>query len=140
MVSSQSEESAAAAEFFLSIGQADMAEEEFAFALAGDPRNVHYFNRLGMAFRRQKKFSEAVLNYKKALQVDPNNTVTHFNLALALAAMKDYTTACTTLRKALVNDINFKDAEILLKKIQREMQKNKSAGNGHANGRANGKH
>jgi tetratricopeptide (TPR) repeat protein len=138
LVSSQSEESAAAAEFFLSIGQADMAEEEFGFALAGDPGNVHYFNRLGMAFRRQKKFSEAVINYKKALQVDPNNTVIHFNMALALAAMKDYTTACTTLRKALVIDMNFKDAEILLKKIQREMQK--ASGNGHANGHANGKH
>ena len=56
-------------------------------------------------------------------------------MALALPAMKDYTTACTTLRKALVIDMNFKDAEILLKKIQREMQKNKSNGNGRVNGK-----
>ncbi len=52
---SRAEERAAAAEFFLSAGRADIAEAEYAFALKGDPQNVHYFNQLGMTFRRQKK-------------------------------------------------------------------------------------
>ena len=130
-------ESAAAAEFFLSVGRADMAEEELAFALEGDPSNVHYYNRMGMAFRRQKKFAEALLNYKKALQVDPNNTVIYFNMALALVGMRNFPAAAQALQRALVIDLNFKDAENLLRKIQREMQK--AGGNGHANGHANGK-
>ncbi|HBK80316.1 MAG TPA: hypothetical protein DDZ83_11730, partial [Nitrospinae bacterium] len=58
--------SAATAEFFMEVGRADLAEAEFAIALEEDPDNVHYFNRLGLAFRRQKKFKEAIENYRKA--------------------------------------------------------------------------
>ncbi len=132
--SNQAKDSAAAAEFFLSTGHADMAEEEYAFALEGDPQNVHYYNRLGMAFRRQKKYQEAVNNYKKALQVAPNDVVIYYNMALALAAMGDYPAAATTLRNSLMINPNFKDGEVLLRKIEKEIAKRSGNGNG------NGKH
>jgi tetratricopeptide (TPR) repeat protein len=131
---SQAEESAAAAEFFLSAGRADIAEAEYAFALKGDPRNVHYFNQLGMAFRRQKKYSEALANYKKALQVSPNDTVIFFNMALAFIGMRNYPAAGAALQKALMININFKEAENLLKKVQQEIKKQGANGNGHTNG------
>ncbi|MEE9240931.1 MAG: response regulator, partial [bacterium] len=47
--------SAAAAEFFLSAGHPEMAEIEYAFAIEMNPNNLKYYNRLGMAYRRQKK-------------------------------------------------------------------------------------
>jgi tetratricopeptide (TPR) repeat protein len=109
--------SAAAAEFFLSVGRADMAEAEYAFALEADPENVHYFNRLGIAFRRQKKFKEAVENYRKALTIAKNDPVIYFNLALALAESGETQQAVGSLRRALVIDPHFKEAETLLKKL-----------------------
>ncbi len=110
--------SAAAAEFFLSHGRADIAEEQYAFALEADPENVHYFNRLGIAFRRQKKFKEAVENYRKALVVAPDNPVIYYNMALALAEAGQRGEAAGALRSALAIDPGFEAAESLLKKIQ----------------------
>jgi len=109
--------SAAAAEFFLSIGRADMAEAEYAFALEADPENVHYFNRLGIAFRRQKKFKEAIENYRKALVVAKNDPVIFYNLALALAENGEIQQSVGSLRRAMVLDPHFKEAENLLKKL-----------------------
>ena len=111
-------ENASAAEFYLAAGHADMAEREYALALEGDPENVHYYNQLGMAFRRQKKFPEAVKNYQMALKVVPEDVVIHYNLALALAAMGNMSGAATYLNKALMIDSGFIDAENLLKKIE----------------------
>lgn len=110
--------SAAAAEFFMSAGRADLAEEEYAFALEGDPANVHYFNRLGIAFRRQKKYKEAVDNYRKAIQVVNNDPVLYYNLAIALAESGQIPQAVGTLRRALVLDPHFKAAEDLLRRIE----------------------
>ncbi|OGL64552.1 MAG: hypothetical protein A3I72_05530 [Candidatus Tectomicrobia bacterium RIFCSPLOWO2_02_FULL_70_19] len=109
--------SAAAAEFFLSIGRADMAEAEYAFALEADPENVHYFNRLGIAFRRQRKFKEAVENYRKALVVAKDDPVIYYNLALALAESGETQQSVGSLRRAMVLDPQFKEAEALLKKL-----------------------
>lgn len=117
----RTKESAAAAEFYLAAGHADMAEEQFTLALEGDPDNTHYYNRLGMAFRRQKKFPEAVKNYLIALKVDPGDIVIHYNMALALASMGNYSSAASSLRKALTIDSSFSDAEILLKKINNKL-------------------
>lgn len=134
---SQAENSSAAAEFYLSAGFADMAEEELGFALQGDPNNVHYFNQLGMAFRRQKKYQEALNNYKKAIQVAPGDVVIYFNMAMAFVGLRNYPAACAALRKALTINANFKDAENLLRKIEAEIKKHQ---NGNANGHTNGKH
>ncbi|MBT3820339.1 MAG: response regulator, partial [Nitrospinaceae bacterium] len=76
--------SAAAADFLMESGRADLAEAEYSFALESDPDNTRYYNRLGLAFRRQKKFREAIENYKKALTVSPDDTVLYYNMAVAL--------------------------------------------------------
>ncbi|MEK6711621.1 MAG: tetratricopeptide repeat protein [Nitrospinota bacterium] len=109
--------SAAAAEFFLSAGRADLAEAEYAFALEADPENVHYFNRLGIAFRRQKKFKEAVENYRKALVVSPSDPVIYYNMALAMAENGEVQQAIGALRRAMVIAPQFKEAEQLLRKL-----------------------
>jgi tetratricopeptide (TPR) repeat protein len=110
--------SALAAEFFMEVGRADLAEAEFAFALEEDPNNVHYFNRLGLAFRRQKKFKEAVENYRKATIIAPDDAVIYFNMAIALAEGGDYTQSIGSLRRALVLRPQFPQAEKILKTLQ----------------------
>ena len=121
-VTPQSAVSAAAAEVLLTLGRADLAEKEYAFALEGDPANVHYFNRLGIAFRRQKKYKEAVENYRKALQVVSNDPVLYYNLAIALAESGQLAPAVGTLRRALVLDPGFEAAADLLRRIEKRVR------------------
>jgi tetratricopeptide (TPR) repeat protein len=114
----QAVDSAAAAEFYLSAGYTDLAEEAFTDALKGDPENIHYYNRLGMTFRRQKQFQKSLNSYTKALDIAPEDTVILYNIALALAELGNYTSSATTLQKALLIDENFKDARGLLKMLE----------------------
>ena len=111
--------SAAAAEFYLSVDRADLAEQEYSFAIQGDPENVLYYNRLGIAFRRQKKYKEAVENYRKALTFSPGDPILFFNMARALIEMRDIPQAVASLRMALMINPNFKQAETLLKNLQK---------------------
>jgi len=120
--SSPAARSAAAAEFLMAAGRADLAEKEYAFALEADPANAHYFNRLGIAFRRQKKYAEAVANYRKAIQVVANDPVLYYNLAIAQAEAGELTQAIGTLRRALVLDPHFEAAESLLRRIMGRME------------------
>ncbi|HJP14402.1 MAG TPA: tetratricopeptide repeat protein [Nitrospinota bacterium] len=99
-------------------GRADLAEVEYAFALEADPENVHYFNRLGLAFRRQKKFREAIENYRKANAIAPDDAVVFYNMAIALAKSGDFNQAIGSLRRALVLQPQFPQAEHALKNLQ----------------------
>jgi tetratricopeptide (TPR) repeat protein len=110
--------SAAAAEFFMEFGRADLAEAEYAFALEADPENVHYFNRLGLAFRHQKKFREAIENYRKASAIAPDDAVIFNNMAIALAESGDFIQAIGSLRRALVLQPRFPQAEQALRNPQ----------------------
>ena len=65
---------------------ADKAEAMFKASIEDTPDDVHLYNRLGIAFRRQKKFDEAVSNYLKAIQIDPYEENLRYNLARAYLA------------------------------------------------------
>ena len=108
---------AAAAEFFLEAGRADLAEEEYAFALAADPGNVHYYNRMGIAFRRQKKYQEAIDNYQNAIKVNPDNAVLYYNMGIALTEEKKPNEAIAALRKTLNLQPDFPQAVNILEKL-----------------------
>ncbi len=108
---------AAAAEFFLEAGRADLAEVEYAFALAADPGNVHYYNRMGIAFRRQKKYQEAIDNYRKAIKVSPDNAVLYYNMGIALTEERKNNEAIAALRKSLYLQPDFPQAESILKRL-----------------------
>jgi tetratricopeptide (TPR) repeat protein len=73
--------------------------------------------RLGLAFRRQKKFKEAIENYRKAKAISPD-AVIYFDLAIAIAESGDLTQAIGSLRCALVLRPKFSQAEKMLKTLQ----------------------
>ncbi len=109
--------SAAAAEFFLSAGRPEMAEIEYAFAIEMNPNNLKYYNRLGMTYRRQKKWREALDTYQKALSIAPKNSVIFYNMARSLAEEGKFAQAATALRHALGVNPNFKEAKEFLDKL-----------------------
>ncbi|MBI5179685.1 MAG: tetratricopeptide repeat protein, partial [Nitrospinae bacterium] len=63
------------AEELLKTGKAELAEVYFRWSLDHENHNVHVYNRLGIALRRQGKWKEAVDEYKLALAIDPEDEV-----------------------------------------------------------------
>lgn len=66
--------------------------------------DVETFNLLGLALRRQGRWREAVLEYRRALAVEPGHPVVLYNLALAFAEGGAYAEAAQTLEEALQAD------------------------------------
>ena len=70
-------------EVFLGMGADDMAEETFNKALLVNPKSMLSFNKLGILYRRQKKYKEAISTYFKAIGMSPNSESLYHNLAIA---------------------------------------------------------
>ena len=117
---SQAARHSAAAEFFMEHGRADLASQEFASALEADPGNLHYFNRMGIALRREQRYAEAVANYLRAIKLAPTDPVLYYNLARAYLGQGQRPQAEAALRRALLAEPNFQEAERLLKDLSDE--------------------
>ena len=85
--------------------------------LAEDPNDVYTYNRLGIALRRQKKFSEAIRYYQKALKIDPQNDNLYYNIARAYHESGDKKKSLEALEKALEINPDFWEAKALLAKV-----------------------
>lgn len=110
-------------EALLAMGAADEAEKAFAKALDINPKNLHIFNRLGIAFRQQQKYAEAIANYKRALTVSPNNPTILYNLARAHFETGDLNSAMSTLAATLKANPGFEEAKELLAAIKQKAGK-----------------
>ena len=70
------------AEVFLQAGMDQVAEDLFTKSIQNQPDNVHLYNRLGIALRRQNKHQEALKCYQTALDLAPANEKVYFNLGI----------------------------------------------------------
>jgi DNA-binding response OmpR family regulator len=109
---------AAIGEAYLAHGLSQDAERAFKSSIQSDPENIHVYNRLGIAFRRQKKFEEAVTYYLKALGISPLEPNLLFNLARAYLGFGRSGDAADALKRALSIKPDFVEASELLNKIQ----------------------
>ncbi len=98
------------------------AEEAFMQALAAKPKDIHLYNRLGIAFRQQGKIEEAVANYQRALKLDPNNENLYYNLSRAYYQGQDYSMAQQALQKALDLRPDFPEAREMLRMVRDQTQ------------------
>ena len=70
------------AEVFLQAGLDQVAEDLFTRSIQDQPTNVHLYNRLGIALRRQNKHQEALRCYQTALDLAPASEKIYFNLGI----------------------------------------------------------
>jgi tetratricopeptide (TPR) repeat protein len=63
-----------------------------------------FYDNLGLAFYDQKKLSEAIAAYRKAIEIDPKHAAAHNNLGLALHNQKKLPEAIAAYRKAIELD------------------------------------
>lgn len=116
----QSEMARQIGEIYLEAGLEAEAQDIFLEGLAADPTDLHLHNRLGIAYRKQKKYKEAVANYEKALKIDPENENLHYNLGRAHHEAGDIDKAASAMRVALRLYPEFEEARDFLTKALRK--------------------
>ncbi len=80
-----------------------------------NPNTINVFNTLGIVYRRQGKYQEAVNQYKRALRVSPQDENIFYNLGRTYYEMGDYVQAGKVLKKAVDINPNHADAQNLYK-------------------------
>jgi tetratricopeptide (TPR) repeat protein len=109
-----------AAETALETGCFGEAEKLFNDVLENNPADLHLYNRLGIALRRQGKYAEAERCYNQALKVHPDSPIVHYNLGVLYLQIKDGFKATKSFQRALEIDPNFKEAREMLDKLHQE--------------------
>ncbi len=97
-------------EAWLEADEPGWAQEAFLEGLSSNPEDIPLYNRLGIAYRKQGKYQEAVDNYQQALAIDPDNEVLHYNLGRAQAEAGQVDQAIGSMKKALAIAPHFEDA------------------------------
>ena len=104
-------------EKLMALGRSKDAESCFRSALKNKWDEIHIYNKLGIALRKQGKWQEAIDEYKKALQQDSFDEVVHFNMGKAYLEGGRTTEARDCFKKALDINPNLQQAEDELKKM-----------------------
>jgi two-component system chemotaxis response regulator CheY len=104
------------AETFLAAGLNQVAEELFRQAIDAAPGDVHLYNRLGVALRRQQKHQQALEYYQQALKLDARNEKVHFNLGVLYFDLGEKDKALDAFKTALNIRPQFAEAQDFLKR------------------------
>ena len=104
------------AETFLAAGLGQIAEELFLQAIDDAPQNVHLYNRLGVAYRRQQKHRQALDCYQQALELDPANEKVYFNLGVLYFDLEEKDKALEAFQVALKLRPDFTEAQDFLQR------------------------
>lgn len=104
-------------EIYLEAGDETKAAAAFKSSLSIQ-KDVHVYNRLGIALRKKGKFGDAVAEYNKALLIAPDDEVLYYNLGRVYIEMKKYDKAITALNQALKLDPEFEECKGLISRIK----------------------
>ena len=88
-------------------------------ALTINPENPNIFNHLGIVYRANKNFEEAIRHSQMALKIDPDDEHVYHNLARALFEDGQVLKAKEMAERALSLNPDLKEAIQLLKKIKK---------------------
>ena len=87
----------------IDIGELELAEAHYRESLAIEAQPAIY-NDLGFVLERQGMTEEAVVMYRKSLELAPGSSTAHYNLAAALTRSGDFAEAETHFRAVLETD------------------------------------
>ena len=82
------------------------AEMYFRKALDAKTKNLtredmRLFNHLGVSLRKQGKWQDAIMEYKRALQIDPKDSSIHYNMGMAYVEGESLMDALHSMEKAV---------------------------------------
>lgn len=85
----------------LKTGKAQFAETFLRKISTKVGQDAFWYNRMGIALRKQGKWKEAILEYQEAIKMDPADENIYFNLGKAYLEGKEYTYALKYINMAL---------------------------------------
>jgi tetratricopeptide (TPR) repeat protein len=103
-------------ELYLKHGHTDKALKIFNKSL-DELEDSAIYNRLGITLRKQKRFLEAIEQYKKAIKLSPNDEVLYYNIGKAYLDAGNKVEAKLSLEQAVKIDKDFVEAALELKKL-----------------------
>jgi len=109
------------AEELLKAGKTETSVLYFRASLQRDADNIHVYNRLGIALRRQGKWKEAVHEYNTALKIDPKDEGLYFNMGKAYVEGDQIKLAQDAFKKALGLNSGFNEAKDALNNLSRKV-------------------
>ena len=80
----------------------DEAYPYLKVAVEMNPGYAQGYNHLGIYYIRNKKYMEAINNFKKALQIDFDLTEAHYNLASLYMERKEYNMALSHFKEVIL--------------------------------------
>jgi hypothetical protein len=82
-------------------GKLEEAKALYERVIKADPRHVSALNNLGVIFMNRKMYQQAVISYKKALNIRYNYVDAHYNLACLYAQKNDTELSLFYLKNAI---------------------------------------
>ncbi|MFH1674823.1 MAG: tetratricopeptide repeat protein [Pseudomonadota bacterium] len=107
-----------AAEIYMNKQMDENAEQVLNEILQINPNTVNVFNSLGILYRKQGRFQDALTQYQRAQKVDPNEEKILYNIGRCYLEMKNLEEAKKAFAKALELNPNFEEANQMLKAIE----------------------
>lgn len=111
-----------AADALVGVGALEESERFYHNALEKDNSLAHVYNRLGIIYRRQKKFDQALELYTKALEYSPQDENLLYNMARSMWEMEYLTEAEAILTNALAINPQFEEAAKLLQAVKMKIK------------------
>jgi tetratricopeptide (TPR) repeat protein len=111
-----------AAEIYLEKRMDDSAEHMLQEVLKLNPQTINVFNALGIIYRRQGRYQDALEQYKKALKVSPFDENIYYNMGRIYLEQRLYHEARPILRKAVEINPGFNEAAEMLRSLELRMK------------------
>ena len=89
--------------------------------------SVALLNILGMSNAKINKYEDAIINYKKAIELSPDNATTFFHLGILYHDLNKYSEAIKSYKKAILCKPNYIDPLFNLSFIHKELGNYKKA-------------
>ncbi len=111
---------------YLEKGYVDEVLREFKHILF-EYLTVETLNNLAVSLRKKGNLDDAIIAYSQALKKEPENEKIHYNIAIAYLSIHNKKKATIHLKKAIHINPDFREADNLLKKIEKKEQEKVSS-------------
>lgn len=82
---------------------------------------IHYYNGKGIQYRREGRYAEAIVEFKKALVVQPDDEGLYYNVARGYVGKKEWDNAREAIEEGLKINADFKEGIELLDYIKKNI-------------------
>ena len=112
-------------EVLKAMGDDEAAAKAFEDALniEEEPDDLHVYNRMGIAARKDKNYSIAIRSFDRALSFDQSDPVLYYNKAMVYVAQSEFENCRDLLEKALELKPDFVQAEQARDKVHKFIEK-----------------